>query len=146
MAKKKMRSLSARSTAVHAGRLQAAEGLLQDLSIDRVITNAIVQEILDQMNITLQGAGKAFTPTALDEWVPKLRTSVKARLLNGGNWANERAAVLVVASDMARIGSILSATSPKVNKGHAHASFRAVKEHNICPGSLGSGRWCDFDI
>ena len=110
------------------------------------ITNAIVQEILDQMNITLQGAGKAFTPTALDEWVPKLRTSVKARLLNGGNWANERAAVLVVASDMARIGSILSATSPKVNKGHAHASFRAVKEHNICPGSLGSGRWCDFDI
>jgi hypothetical protein len=114
-------------------------------SVD-IAARAIVKEIVDEMNLTLMATGKAFTPNALDEWVPKLTTAVRDRLLDGGNWTNDRANVLAVASDMALIGAILSGTSSAVNKGRVHASFRAVKDHATCPGGLGAGRWCDFDI
>jgi hypothetical protein len=111
-----------------------------------VIARAIVKEIVDEMNLTLMATGKSFTPNALDEWVPKLTVSVRDRLMDGGNWTNDRANVLAVASDMALIGAILSGTSSVVNKGRVHAAFRAAKDHATCPGPLGSGRWCDFDI
>jgi hypothetical protein len=112
----------------------------------KVVAKAIVKEIVDEMNLTLMAVGKSFSPNALDEWVPKLLVSVMNRLLQGGNWPNDRANVLAVASDMAIIGAILTGPSSTVNKGRVHASFRAVKDHATCPGSLGSGRWCDFDI
>jgi hypothetical protein len=111
-----------------------------------LMVDQIVKEILDEMNLTLMAVGKSFSPTALDEWTPKLRTSVFNRLMSGGDWGTDSPNVLAVASDMALIGSILSGSSSTVNKGRVHASFRAVKEHATCPGSLGSGRWCDFDI
>jgi hypothetical protein len=110
------------------------------------IAGAIVKEIIDEMNLTLMAVGKSLSAGALDEWKPKLTASVFTRLLNGGNWANDRANVLAVASDMALIASILSGSSSVVNKGRVHAAFRAVKDHATCPGNLGSGRWCDFDI
>jgi hypothetical protein len=112
----------------------------------KIVVGRIVKEIIDEMNLSLMAVGKSFSPGALDEWKPKLTASVFTRLLNGGNWANDRARVLAVASDMALIGSILSGSAAAVNKGRVHASFRAVKDHATCPGSLGSGRWCDFDI
>lgn len=114
-------------------------------ALDRAAA-AIVAEILDQMKLTLTGLNKSFTANALDEWTPKLKASVAMRLLNHGNWATDRANVLAVAGDMARIGALLSGGDSKVNKGRVHASFRACKDHATCPGNLGSGRWCDFDI
>lgn len=107
---------------------------------------SIVREIIDQMTVTLAGTNQTFSPTALDEWTPKLRASVATRLLGGGNWTTDRPNVLAVAGDMSRIASILSAGAPAVNKGRVHAAFRATKDHATCPGNQGSGRWCDFDI
>lgn len=109
-------------------------------------TSGIVDEILYAMDQALAAEGKSFTSTALEEWTPKLWTSVFNRLVNGGDWTADKADVLKVAEDMARIAAILSSNSSSVNKGRAHAAFRAVKDHQTCPGSLGSGRWCDFDI
>jgi len=112
----------------------------------RVVVREIVKEIIDEMNLTLMAVGKSFSPGALDEWKDKLSISVFMRLMDGGDWARDRADVLAVASDMALIGSILSGSAPVVNRGRAHAAFRAVKDHATCPGPLGGGRWCDFDI
>jgi hypothetical protein len=108
--------------------------------------NAIVNEIVSHMKATLTASGKSFSATALDEWRPKLQTSVFFRLLQGGDWPTDKANVLAVAGDMARIAGIISASSATVNKARTHAAYRAVKEHVTCPGGLGSGRWCDFDI
>ena len=107
---------------------------------------AIVNEIVTHMKTTLTTDGKAFSGTALEEWQPKLQHSVYVRLLDGGNWPADKANVLAVAGDMAHISAIISGSSATVNKARVHASFRAVKEHATCPGDLGSGRWCDFDI
>ena len=106
----------------------------------------IVSEIVTHMKNTLTADGKSFSSTALEEWQPKLQHSVFVRLLNGGDWPSEKANVLAVAGDMAHISAIISGSSATVNKARVHASFRAVKEHQACPGGLGSGRWCDFDI
>lgn len=116
-------------------------------SID-VVVDAIMKEILDEMNLTILAVGKTFATGALDEWSEKLRKSVLARLLATppGDWNKDRANVLAVASDMSIIAAILAASAPTVGKGRVHAAFRAVKDHATCPGSLGSGRWCDFDI
>jgi hypothetical protein len=110
------------------------------------IVDAIVEEIVDQMKQTLKTLGKSFTPNALDEWTPLLRDSVYQRLVHGGDWNTDRANVLTVASDMATIASILSASSIVVNKNQVHAAFRAAKHHATCPGGVGAGRWCNFDI
>jgi hypothetical protein len=110
---------------------------------------AIVQEIIDEMNLALASVGKSFSASALDEWRPKLAHSVFVRLLNGGDWATDRPNVLQTAHDMAIIAAILSGSSSVVVKGRVHASFRAVKDHAACPaasGGTGGGRWCDFDI
>ena len=107
---------------------------------------SIVNEIVTHMKATLTADGKSFSATALDEWQPKLQQSVYVRLLEGGNWTADKANVLTVAGDMARISAIISGPSATVNKARVHASYRAVKEHVTCPGGLGSGRWCDFDI
>jgi len=107
---------------------------------------AIVNEIVTYMKATLTADGKSFSDTALDEWRPKLQHSVFVRLVEGGDWPAEKANVLTVAGDMAHISAIISGSSGTVNKARVHASFRAVKEHATCPGDLGSGRWCDFDI
>ena len=106
----------------------------------------IVQEIIDAMTSTLKAQGKSFSAGALDEWRDKLYDAVFTRLLKGGDWAQDKADVLTVASDMAVIAAILSGSSSTVNKGRVHAAFRACKDHAVCPGNLGSGRWCDFDI
>jgi hypothetical protein len=110
------------------------------------IVDDIVQEIIDKMTDTLAEQGKAFSDGALDEWKPKLANAVWLRLLLGGNWANEKDNVLAAARDMALIAAILSGNSPTVVKARAHAAFRAVKDDANCPGDVGSGRWCDFDI
>jgi hypothetical protein len=109
-------------------------------------TNAIVNEIVAHMKATLAANGKSFSPNALDEWRPKLHVSVLLRLVQKGDWAADKAKVLAVAGDMALIAGIISASSVTVTKARTHAAFRAVKEHVKCPGGLGSGRWCDFDI
>jgi len=119
---------------------------LPNLAKLKAETTSIVNEIVAHMKATLAANGKAFSPTALDEWRPKLHNSVFLRLLNNGDWANDKAKVLAVAGDMAIIAGMLSASSATVTKGRTHAAFRAVKEHATCPGPLGSGRWCDFDI
>ena len=106
----------------------------------------IVDRIVTDMTAVLNRKNKAFSKGALDEWRPKLTTSVKANLAKGANWAQARAKVLRVAKDMARIAALISSSKPKVDKAQVHASFRAVKEHVECPGSKGSGRWCDFNV
>ena len=108
--------------------------------------SSIVKEIVAHMKATLTTNGKSFTATALDEWRPKLHNSVFLRLLQGGNWAADKANVLTVAGDMAHISAVISGPSSTVTKARLHAAYRAVKEHVTCPGGLGSGRWCDFDI
>ena len=147
MAKKrsKRRTIS-KSTVTIAQMFARMKGLKKVQKGANHLVGAIVKEILDEMNLTLMATGKTFSPNALDEWKPKLVKSVFNRVMSGGLWANDRANVLQVASDMALISSILSAGNTVVNKGRVHASFRAVKDHSACPGSLGSGRWCDFDI
>jgi hypothetical protein len=148
MAKKKKKSKKAKTSGqlLQVATSFSATKFKATLASVKVATKAIVKEIVDEMNLTLMAVGKSFTPNALDEWLPKLQTSVMNRLLQGGSWSNDRANVLAVASDMAIIGAILTGPSSTVNKGRVHASFRAVKDHATCPGSLGSGRWCDFDI
>ena len=106
----------------------------------------IVDRIVKDMTAVLKRRNKAFSKGALDEWRPKLHTSVKASLADKANWAQSRAKVLRVAKDMARIAALISSSKPKVDKAQVHASFRAVKEHVECPGLGGSGRWCDFNI
>ena len=105
----------------------------------------IVDRIVKEMTAALKGRKKQFSPGAIDEWEKKLLGTVGTNLKSGGNWPKERATVLTVARDMARIAAIVSAKKPKVNKAQVHAAFRAVKEHVQCPG-LGSGRWCDFNL
>ena len=107
---------------------------------------AIVREIVDEMNLTIASVGKSFVPGALDEWRGKLFNSVLLRLISGGSWAKDRPNVLAVAHDMALISAIISGSSSSIAKGRVHAAFRAVKDHATCPGGLGGGRWCDFDI
>ncbi|HET7220946.1 MAG TPA: hypothetical protein VFJ02_22990 [Vicinamibacterales bacterium] len=131
------------SAAVSLSQLRQYKGFRAEL---KALAHAIVKEIIDEMNLTLMAVGKSFSAGALDEWSDKLLISVMARLLDGGDWGKDRSNVLAVASDMALISAILSGSSPTVNKGRVHASFRAVKDHATCPGTLGSGRWCDFDI
>lgn len=138
--------------AVSKSRPPAAQSSMKLIGLTKLtsalnhLAAAIVREITDQMDLTMTGTGKTFSTGALDEWTPKLRASVSTRLLGGGNWTNDRPNVLAVASDMARIASILSGGSSVVNKGRVHAAFRACKDHLTCPGNQGSGRWCDFDI
>jgi hypothetical protein len=140
--------------AVKKAKLAAATKLTQIkgykavyVSIEFVV-DEIVKEILAEMNLTIMAVGKTFAPASLDEWTEKLRKSVRDRLMATppGDWNADRPKVLAVASDMAIIAAILSASAPTVAKGRVHASFRAVKDHATCPGTLGSGRWCDFDI
>lgn len=145
MTTKKRMARATRSGAVQQQMIspvEAGKGLRKMLAE----ATGIVNEILYAMDQALAAQGKSFTSTALEEWTPKLWASVFNRLANGGDWAADQANVIAVAEDMARIGAILSASSSTVNKGRAHAAFRAVKEHATCPGDLGSGRWCDFDI
>jgi len=110
------------------------------------VAAAIVQEIVDEMNLKVAAAGKTFEPNALVEWRPELLKAVLRKLLNGGNWNADRANVLIVAGDMATISAILANGLPKVAKNKAHAAFRAVKDHQTCPNPPGSGAWCNFDI
>jgi hypothetical protein len=140
--------------AVKKAKLAAATKLTQIkgykavyVSIEFVV-DEIVKEILAEMNLTIMAVGKTFAPASLDEWAEKLGKSVRDRLMATppGDWNADRPKVLAVASDMAIIAAILSASAPTVAKGRVHAAFRAVKDHATCPGTLGSGRWCDFDI
>ena len=148
MAKKK------KTKAVKTAKLTAATSLTKIRNFKAVYTSieiivdAIVKEIVDEMNLTIMAVGKTFAPASLDEWTGKLRNSVRDRLLATppGDWNADRPKVLAVASDMSIIAAILSASAPTVAKGRVHAAFRAVKDHATCPGNLGSGRWCDFDI
>jgi hypothetical protein len=121
-------------------------GFLTFIQKSKAMVNYIVGQIIREMNATVEAEGKSFSDAALEEWTPKLRTAVLHKLLDGGNWDDDKANVLTVAHDMALIASILSGSSSTVAKGHVHAAFRACKDHSSCPGSLGSGRWCDFDI
>jgi hypothetical protein len=121
-------------------------GFLSVIQKCKAIVNRIVGQIITEMNATVAAEGKSFSDAALEEWTPKLKTAVFNKLLDGGNWNDDKAAVLTVAHDMALIASILSGSASLVAKAHVHAAFRACKDHSTCPGSLGSGRWCDFDI
>jgi hypothetical protein len=105
----------------------------------------IVDRIVNEMTAVLKRRKKQFSSGATGEWETKLLGTVGTSLRSGGNWPRDRAKVLTVAKDMARIAAIVSAKKPKVNKAQVHAAFRAVKEHVECPG-LGSGRWCDFNL
>lgn len=147
MAKKKAKKIKkAKLTA--ATSLSKIQGFRAVQASIYIVVDAIIKEILDEMNLTILAVGKTFATGALDEWTEKLRNSVLERLLATppGDWNRDRANVLAVASDMSIIAAILSASAPTVAKGRVHAAFRAVKDHATCPGSLGSGRWCDFDI
>jgi hypothetical protein len=121
-------------------------GFMQFIQQSKAIVNYIVGQIVSEMNATVAAEGKSFSDAALEEWTPKLRKAVLNKLLDGGNWDDDKANVLQVAHDMAWIASILSGSSSTVAKAHVHAAFRACKDHSSCPGSSGSGRWCDFDI
>src|SRR5262245_20939477 len=110
----------------------------------KAAAGAIVQEIIYHMTQTVQSRGKTFTAGALDEWRLGLTKSVFRRLLEGGNWNNDRSNVLTVAGDMAVIACMLSGSQAQVSKVRVNAAFRAVKDHATCPVNLGSGVWCDF--
>ena len=110
-----------------------------------ITAEEIVDRIVSEMTAVLKKRKKQFSSGATNEWETRLRGTVRTNLKSGGNWPKERATVLTVARDMARIAAIVSAKKPKVNKAQVHAAFRAVKEHVQCPG-LGSGRWCDFNL
>jgi len=108
---------------------------------------AIVDRIVKEMTAVLKGRKKQFSSGAIDEWEKKLLGSVRTTLSSpGGSWLVSRPKVLLVAKDMARIAAMLSAKKSKVDKPQVHAAFRAVKEHVVCPGGPGAGRWCDFNL
>jgi hypothetical protein len=106
----------------------------------------IVDRIVKEMTAVLKKRKKQFSPLATDEWEKKLLGTVGTTLSLGRNWLKDRPKVLLVAKDMARIAAMLSSTKSKVDKPQVHAAFRAVKEHVVCPGGGGSGRWCDFNL
>jgi hypothetical protein len=144
--KRVMKASPARTTRATATTFAAVPGYAVLYPQLKMIVDYIVQEILAEMNQAVQGEGKSFSATALDEWTPKLSASVFTRLMDDGDWAKDRTNVLAVAHDMAVIAAIISGSSPTVSKGRVHAAFRAVKDHDTCPGDSGEGRWCDFDI
>ena len=106
----------------------------------------IVQEIINELQITVATLGKTFQPGALDEWRGKLAIAIVIKLSLGGNWTTDRTKVLAVAHDMGVIAALLSGAMPTISKARVHAAFRAVKDHQTCPTPPGSGAWCNFDI
>lgn len=109
--------------------------------------DAIVAEIVGHMNVVIDLLGKSFTPTALNEWQPKLLEAVKVKLgTKNASWNNDRSKVKEVARDMTIIAFLLSGNAAQVSKGRVHAAFRACKDHASCPVDGGSGAWCNFNI
>src|SRR5262249_37035368 len=112
-----------------------------------ITPNQIVQEIVDALTKSITDAGLMLSVGALDEWRAKLLVSVTKNLNKGAVWTPlARQNVLRVAKDMGTIAVILSAADSEVTKNRVHAAFRAAKFHKSCPGTAGSGAWCDFSI
>src|SRR5258705_10283638 len=138
MKKRPKRQVYSKAASSAAPSLVKVKGLTKLKSGLNHVVGAIVKEITDQMNLTLQGVGKTFSAGALDEWLPKLKASVSMRVLGGGSWANDRTNVLAVASDMALIASILSGGTSVVNKGRGHPAFPPPNDHPTLRGNQGS--------
>lgn len=116
------------------------------LNVKWTQSNQITNQIIQAVKAAATAAGKTTEAAAMADWRSVLQPAIYAKLMKGGDWVKDGAAVLSVAGDMGTIASLLSGTNPEAGGNQLRAAFAATKTHTTCSsgGGVGGGDWCTF--